>query len=213
MLKISFRLHNRNHPHEIESPENVSMFLNESEILMLLQVSGLSHEALDYPSLLGKSHADGAKRLSDLDLLVGTIRKGLTTWDLTDLGKAVLPYLKSTLDLGVEEVQSKLESLARSPFDYRIREDYYRQLPDGEDQFYKDLLEVHNLNDGPKVQQTLRLAMRDYSDLEEIAVLSNLKEVVIRFEDLVDLLKMTDDPDMFRPEEKPEVKVRARSKR
>jgi hypothetical protein len=199
VLKIKYSLQNTYKEVKVESHEPwLDVSLNGNDLRTLLEVSGTTHDVLDYPTLLLNLRATSHQSLCDRDVIEGTIRKGKTEWALTEIGKTILEALIPSLDARVAELKRELDGLARSGLEYRIENRYYQKVPDSEERFCLDLMAEHRLNDGPKTRKIYELARRGCDDHFGVAT---------RFEEMVELIGMPDDPDMFVKEEPVTVKT------
>jgi hypothetical protein len=205
MLKIQYRLRNTYRDVKVETHHEGEITLTEEGVRALFEAVGQTHEAVEYPSLLKRYPTTGTEAL-DLSMkgfLDGTITKGRTAWTLTPLGAGVLAGLRADLDQVVVKHKQELQGLANSSLDYRLERHYYEKLPNGEEQLYLDLAKEFEVQDGPKVREAFRIARTHGEN-------TGISDVPSYFSELIELLKLPDDPEMFKPKEEPKATTRAR---
>ena len=190
-MKIQYTLRGSDHTLEIDQIGD-DITLNKNNIVGLFKIAKEPHDVFNYPSLLQHFRASREDKLCELGLINGTISKGQTTWTLTDLGKEVLIALNLALAIEVKKLEKEIVDLADQNFEHRLGLGYYRKLPDGDEQFYVDILEEYGLRDGPKVKKAYDIAYAE-------GHANGFHEVSLYFDELVNLLRIPDDLDMFNP--------------
>jgi hypothetical protein len=159
--------------------------LNPSQMYALLEVAGadtaLVKKIFRY-NFVSKTPDNVLKKLAEQDLVEGAIKKGLTSWRLTKVGKETVKWVKAFLVQEAKEIEDNKATLKALPFDERLRAGYYRIDHETESEFKADLLADEGVSDNP-------LADKAYSIAYEHGHSSGMSEVRTEFYDLADLIR------------------------